>query len=325
MTNPVLNPPSATRQVSFHELLLAARQTWTIDALSEVLGQIDPKLLKSQLLIYAPVDTQKILAAQGIRDEHVFPTPIILETKPTLVGYYRLLIGVGQKSFYRGGTGMGPFQRMENEGILTPSTKKIIPAFCVAMSRVLADLIRAIASTLTSRDIHELQLLTLGSNFYGSANNTIGQAATRGVLEAIAAALKGYVTNQTARSLTIAISNRRTFLVTLASDPDVSVQETTGGKLKNLLSIEIKGGSDAANVYNRGGEAEKSHQGAKQKGYAECWTVIRTTGIDIHKLQRGSPSTAAWFDTSQILAQTGKDWNEFSRRILNILGINPGN
>src|SRR5262245_27774261 len=96
--------PDASRQVAFHQLLVSARKAWLIDALSEVLSQIDPMELKSQLLTYVPTDAQQILAGAGIRDEHVFPTPIILETAPTLVGYYRLLLGVPQKTFYGPGT-----------------------------------------------------------------------------------------------------------------------------------------------------------------------------------------------------------------------------
>ena len=44
-------------------------------------------VLKTQLMTYVPADVQQILAAAGVRDEHVFPTPIVLETQPTLVGY----------------------------------------------------------------------------------------------------------------------------------------------------------------------------------------------------------------------------------------------
>ncbi len=40
---------------------------------------------------YVPHDAQRTLAAAGIRDEHVSPTPIILESGPMPVGYYRLL------------------------------------------------------------------------------------------------------------------------------------------------------------------------------------------------------------------------------------------
>ena len=251
-----LNPPRATRQVTFHELLLAARRTWTIDALSSVLASVDPQMVKSQLLIYVPMDVQQTLARLGIRDEHVFPTPVVLEAKPALVGYYRLLTGVGQKSFYRGPTGMSPFRKLENDGVLLPSTRQLLPDFCAAMGDVLAELIRAIAPALSARDLSELQLLTLGSNFYGSANTKIGQVATKGVLDAIATALVDYVVERAARSLLARSPNGRTFTIALSSDPDVAVQETISGDVTNVLAIEIKGGSDAANVYNRGGEAE---------------------------------------------------------------------
>jgi XcyI restriction endonuclease len=98
-----IRTPSPSRQIAFHQLLVAARKTWLMDVLSETLGKVDPNELKTQLMTYVPADVQQILAAAGVRDEHVFPTPIILETQPTLVGYYRLLLGVSQKSFY--GTG----------------------------------------------------------------------------------------------------------------------------------------------------------------------------------------------------------------------------
>jgi hypothetical protein len=54
-------------------MLVAARKTALIDALSEAPGAIDPKLLKKQISCYVPKDAQKLLAAAGIRNEHVFP------------------------------------------------------------------------------------------------------------------------------------------------------------------------------------------------------------------------------------------------------------
>ena len=83
-----------------------------MDALTEALNTADPNLVKSQLSTYVPADAQKALAAAGIRDEHMFPVPTVLEAKPTLIGYYRLLLGIPQKSFYKGGTGMGQFKSM---------------------------------------------------------------------------------------------------------------------------------------------------------------------------------------------------------------------
>ena len=65
-----------------------------MDALREALRDIDPNELKAQITHYVPADVQQILATAGIRDEHVFPVPIVLETAPYLVGYYRLLLGL---------------------------------------------------------------------------------------------------------------------------------------------------------------------------------------------------------------------------------------
>ena len=121
MTRDQIKPPSPGRQIAFHQLLVAARKSWLVDALKEALGVADPNAVKEQISKCVPADVQKILAANGIRDELVFPVPALLEAKPTLIGYYRLLLGVPQKSFYRGGTGMGQFKAMEIGGLLKPS------------------------------------------------------------------------------------------------------------------------------------------------------------------------------------------------------------
>src|SRR5205809_582084 len=106
-TNRSIIPPSASRQINFHQLLVAARKTWLVDALADALSQVDPEEVKREISLSVPIDVQKVLAASGIRDEHIFPTPTVLTTKPTLIGYYRLLLGVPQKTFYAGNTGMG--------------------------------------------------------------------------------------------------------------------------------------------------------------------------------------------------------------------------
>lgn len=50
---------SPSRQVAFHQLLVAARKTLLMDALSGVLGELDPTLLKKQISDYVPADAQK--------------------------------------------------------------------------------------------------------------------------------------------------------------------------------------------------------------------------------------------------------------------------
>ena len=121
-------------------MLVAARKSVLLDALSEALGQLDPNITKRQILAYVPTDAQKILAAAGIRDEHIFPVPAVLEKKPSLVGYYRLLLGVSQKRFYRKGTGMSPFKSMEANGLLNPKKRPDLERFCATLGRHLGRL-----------------------------------------------------------------------------------------------------------------------------------------------------------------------------------------
>src|SRR5436190_2369492 len=142
MSEHVLRAPDPARQVAFHQLLVSARKTWLMDALAEALGRIDPRQLKEQLLAYVPTDAQQILASAGIRDEHVFPTPLVLEASPTLVGYYRLLLGVPQKGFYGGSSGLGLFKSMETRGTLNSRQRSALPEFCRVMCSALADLVR---------------------------------------------------------------------------------------------------------------------------------------------------------------------------------------
>ncbi len=259
-------PLSPSRQVVFHQMLVAARKSVLMDALSEALGQLDPNITKKQILAYVPADAQKILAAAGIRDEHVFPVPAVLETKPTLVGYYRLLLGISQKRFYRKGTGMGPFKSMETRGLLNPKKRPDLERFCTVMAENLAELVRQISPKITARDVSELPLLTLGAQLYGSNNNAIGKQATLDVFLSVVEIVKGFIVSQDNTKITVHNASKRKVIIALSSDPDIRIQEEFEGKLRNILAIEIKGGTDVSNAHNRAGEAEKSHRKAKKTG-----------------------------------------------------------
>ena len=317
---PEPQPLSVSRQVAAHQLLVSARKTWLVDALQAALGSIDPQLLRTQIGQYVPPDVQQALAAAGIRDEYVFPTPVVLEAQPTLVAYYRLLMGVSQKMFYRTGTGMGQFKSMET-GRLTANQRKALPAFCRAMNASLADLVRQLSPSITQRDVSELPLLTLGSQFQGANNVTIGQQAILGVFLTLREVLDPHVTQSSDRALTLVNSAGRAVRLTLRSDPDISIEEQAGTAWRKRVAIEIKGGTDVSNAHNRAGEAEKSHQKAKAEGFRECWTVIITKGLSLEKLAAESPTTDIWFDTSQILARQGKDWEEFRSRLIEVVGV----
>ena len=314
-------PLNPSRQVVFHQMLVAARKSVLMDALSDALGKIDPSVTKKQILAYVPADAQKILAAAGIRDEHIFPVPAVLEQRPTLIGYYRLLLGVSQKRFYRKGTGMGLFKSMETRGLLNPKKRPDLEHFCSAMAENLADLLRQISPMISARDVSELPLLTLGAQLYGSNNNAIGKQATLDVFLSVAEIVKGFIHSQDSSRIIVHNASERRVVVALSGDPDIRVQEEFEGKLRNILAIEIKGGTDVSNAHNRAGEAEKSHRKAKKQDFRDYWTIISLAGVDPRMLEQESPTTNSWFDVAQVLARDGNDWKEFRSRFAGAVGI----
>jgi hypothetical protein len=317
-------PLSPSRQVIFHQMLVAARRTSLIDALGEALAIIDPDLLKNEISQYVPKDARRLLASAGIRDEHVFPVPAILTQQPTLIGYYRLLLGVSQKRFYRKGTDMGPFKSMESRGLMNPNNRPDLEGFCIIMAEHLAELVRQISPRITARDISELPLLTLGAQLYGSNNNAIGKKATLDVFVSVAEIVKGFIVSQDARKITIVNACKRKVILALSTDPDIRIQEEFEGKLRNKVAIEIKGGTDISNAHNRAGEAEKSHQKAKMQGFGYFWTLISKSGLSMDKLKQESPTTNSWFDVAQVLAREGDDWRDFRSRFAGEAGIPLG-
>lgn len=317
----VVRPPQPSRQLVFHELLVGARKTVLKDALREAVAEIDPELLQVELAEYAPRAARTVLAKAGIRDEEVFPTPSLLLEKPTLVGYYRLLLGASQKQFYASGSGTGPFKAMEERGAVAERAEAGLPAFCRAMGVVLADLVLQLSPSATPRDIEELPLLTLGSQFQGSNNNRIGQAATVDVFLAIKEIVKDHIREDDEQQIVLENAAGRAVRFVLSADPDVRIEEKFGEELRPLVAIEIKGGTDKSNAHNRAGEAEKSHQKAKALGFRDCWTVIAKSGLNLKLLESESPTTNSWFDTAHILGREGEDWDEFRTRIVGSAGI----
>ena len=317
---PALHPPGPSRQVQFYQLLVAARKQWFVDALSEALRHLDQDVIKKQLSQYVPADAQKILAAAGIRDEFVFPVPAVIEVKPSLIGYYRLLLGAPQKGFYSGPTGMGIFKRMEETGVISERQKARLSDFCQAMAVSLAGLVGQIPN-MTSRDLSELPLLTYGAQLQGSNNTLIGKKAMSDIFMAITEIVAAFVTETHPNRLVVKNSAGRVVHITRSHDPDVAVEETVQARVYQKIAIEVKGGTDISNAHNRAGEAEKSHLKARNSGFPEFWTIISKKGLDIGKLRSESRTTNHWFDVAEVLARKGPDWDDFRRRLAATVGI----
>ena len=124
------------------------------------------------------------------------------------------------------------------------------------------------------------------------------------------------------QSISVRNASGRIVRISISSDPDVRISEEFASRgIHNKVAIEVKGGTDASNAHNRAGEAEKSHQKAKDDHYEQCWTVIALKGIDFDKLRTESPTTMHWFDIAEVLARTGPHWAEFRNRIAGAVGV----
>lgn len=294
---------------------------WLVDALVSALDHVDLETARAELAELVPEDIQRRLAKAGVRDEYVFPTPSLLVAAPTLLGYYRLLLGVPQKSFYTSATGLSRLKRMETHGVLKDAHHELLPALCAALAEPLAELVRQLPAELGHHDLADLQLLILGSQFQGANNNAIGKQATLEVFLAIAELVDSYLEDRTDAALIVRNASDRRISISLAADPDVRVDEDFGTDTHHQLAIEIKGGTDKSNAHNRAGEAEKSHQKAKAAGYREFWTIIGLTGLDRDVLKAESPTTQSWFDATHVLARSGEDWESFRARLAGKVGI----
>ena len=144
--------------------------------------------LDQQLLEFVGRERLSIVARRGLRGELVFPIPYILSSMPTLVGYYRLLLGFSQKEFYRGP--FSRFKRMESDGLLTKATGALLPLFCESLIESSWILVNGL-SDLSQDTLRSLTLLTLGPQFRGSRNVNLGIEAIRTVFALMTPLKKG--------------------------------------------------------------------------------------------------------------------------------------
>lgn len=316
--------PTPVRQVYVHGLLQAARKSVLHDVLLQTLGNVDPDALADELKELSPAGGRRALAAVGIRDELVFAAPSVLRVQPSLVGYYRLLLGVSQKQFYTARSGLSRFKNMEVKNTLPAAVAPLLAELCRGLNDAMGELVTAVAGGFTAADVNQLPLLALGAQFDGSWRTKVGDIATKDVFETIRDIVKsvGIEFAETDTSLALVNRSGRKITVALAADPDVVItEELAEGRSMLKVAIEIKGGKDRSNAHNRAGEAEKSHQKARNKGAGDFWTVIATEGVDREVLKQESPTTRQWFDLDEILERRDEGWQRLQDQVLIAMGI----
>ncbi|MDL2321310.1 XcyI family restriction endonuclease [Desulfosarcina sp. OttesenSCG-928-B08] len=317
--------PEPKLQTGFAFDLQRFRATYLQDALCETVGSMNISEIDGQLAVYVSREDLALMAKYGLRGELLFAVPVVLEQNPYLLGYYRLLMGYSQKEFYGNdkGFGVGPFKSMETDGKINKAVAGDIPALCTAFCRAASSLLYGIDPLKPDKELlDDLALLTVGPQLRGGANNRRGSEGIAQVFEVIHNIVVHAATDVREKTIVIASATGRKVLVQFAPDPDIIIrEEMSPGKFRNIVAIEIKSGTDVSNIHNRIGEAEKSHQKARQREFTECWTVVNVPRLDMEKAKGESPSTDRFYALEALVSGVGEEYEDFRRRIISLTAI----
>lgn len=322
---PAINFPPPNMQITFARKLKELRGLCLQEALLGTVCGLDIIELDRQLAEYVPSVDMAKLASRGLRAELLFAVPIVLKANPRLLGYYRLLMGYSQKEFYSKGRGfcVGRFRNMEEKGILSESLEASLSELCRAFSSSASVLLSGIAPFGVSREmLDDLTLLTVGPQLRGGANNQRGHDGIEQVFNIMRKIVAHAIAGMNDTVIEVKSATGRPFLIEFASDPDIIIREEMApGNYRNVVAIEVKSGTDASNIHNRIGEAEKSHLKARQRGFTECWTVINVERLDMAKAHGESLSTNRFYSLSALMRENGEEYDDFRRRVLSLTAV----
>ena len=212
---------------------------------------------------------------------------------------------------------------MEEKGKVSPRVQTEIPDLCHAFAKGASELFHEIGPERFSLDLlDDLTLLTLGPQLRGSNNTKIGHLANHAVFELIHTIVAHAVVKETTTRLELRNASQRKVVIAFAADPDIIVVEEASKKSRrNIVAIEIKGGGDQSNIWNRLGEAEKSHQSAKQHGFVEFWTIYNVPNLDLAKAHEKSPTTNRFYNLRDLLLPQSEALDDFRDRLISSVGI----
>lgn len=315
--------PTPSQQITFSVALAQARSLYLQEALGKTVEQLDIAQVDKELVKLAPKKSLAALARHGLRGELVFAVPCLLTATPRLLAYYRLLLGYSQKEFFTKATGASVYKAMESKGRVPAKADGNLDEFCKALNLATVSLIDGIGLDRISKSLlDDLTLLTLGPQLRGGANVRKGGDATLKVFEIIHGIVKKAVKATGANRIEVRNAARRTVLIEFAADPDLIIREQMSkGRYRNIIAIEIKGGTDFSNIHNRLGEAEKSHQKARAYGYTECWTVVNVSRLDASQARQESPGTDRFYRLDQLADTHSDEFQDFRERIISLTGI----
>jgi hypothetical protein len=88
------------------------------------------------------------------------------------------------------------------------------------------------------------------------------------------------------------------------------------------LGPQLRGSNNTK--IGRLGEAEKSHQSAKQRGFVEFWTIYNVPTLDLSKAHEKSPTSNRFYSLPELLTPTCAAFEDFRGRLMSLVGIAVG-
>lgn len=291
-------------------------------ALAEAVQRLDLRTINAELDQLVPQKHLAQLASRGIRGELLFAVPCLLRANPRLLGYYRLLLGFSQKEFYNKSK-LARLAVMETKGELSSRVAGELDELCGALVTRASEMADRIGfGRITKELLDDLTLLTLGPQLRGSRNTRIGKAANEAVFKIIQNIVGHSLSKSTTTNFVLNNAAGRQVTIAFSADPDISISEDiSSNTTKSIVAIEIKGGADKSNIWNRLGEAEKSHQSAKQRGFVEFWTIYNVPDLDLPKAKEKSPTTTRFYSLLQLTDRKSDAFVDFRDRLISLVGI----
>lgn len=148
----------------------------------------------------------------------------------------------------------------------------------------------------------------------------VQQIATQKIFNLIKGIVKDYIVTETTSSIIIRNDSGRAVTIAFSPDPDIEITEKLTNSNRSLISIEIKGGRDYSNIHNRIGEAEKSHQKARKRGYFEFMTIL-SVDIDYATLKDESPTTSHFYNLDNLMDKASMEFMSFRDILTSIISI----
>ena len=232
---------------------------------------------------------------RGIKPVVIFAHPQVLTDIGRVIGYYRMLAMVSQKSMNRVGLRGA---RYEQGGAF--SSRQSAWTIAQHLNKITSHLIEA-DEQIDAREFDLWRGMAAGSQAQGSWQNAKGRRIELIVKGLLQRRLRegGWISEETPEELHLHLKDGR--LVVFADEPDVGIY--SGERI--VAAVEIKGGIDTAGVLERVGAAIKSLSRVREENPVSV-TILVLQGVSVTQqaqddLKTNQNAVNCWFTVEEVL------------------------